>query len=452
MIGSTFLGRYEAVRLLGEGGMGRVYLAKQIDLGRQVVVKVMNERVAADPKFRERFHRESLLMARFQHPNAVTLYDASLTDPLGPCIIMEYVKGVNLDVLLKKNGRFTASRVGRLLNQLCDALGAAHELGIIHRDLKPANLMIVDADTPRERLKVMDFGLAKVIDASELRKVTDANVEFAIGTPGYICPEQIRGDTVDHRGDIYSVGVILYELLTGRLPFNGHSSMDLMLQHLTEPPPSFGDLGLEDWIPEPVEQMVMSCLAKDPSERPSSARQLAEGFEVALSLAADSQGERHQINAAVSNAADTTVVMEDKPFAHTFAAPADDPDALVFSLEAWMPQKVALLKLRGFVHDVKGTVVHSEVGLLKVKLPGPPSLEKKSSSPLAWLGLGRKPGPITMEIRLTQPDPTRETKLHIDVVFRPAPGTSSEDQYWRSRCVQVYIEFRGYMIGATDAP
>src|SRR3954447_15765989 len=119
MAGRTFLGRYETIRLLGEGGMGRVYLARQIDLGRQVVVKVMHERVATDLKFHERFQRETLLMARFQHPNVVTLYDASLNDPEGPCIVMEYIRGVTLDALMRRNGRLTPMRVGRLLYQLC---------------------------------------------------------------------------------------------------------------------------------------------------------------------------------------------------------------------------------------------------------------------------------------------------------------------------------------------
>src|SRR5436305_14542474 len=121
MLGRLFLGRYETVKLLGEGGMGRVYLARQTDLGRQVVIKVMHEHIAADPKFRERFVRETMLMARFQHPFAVALYDASLTDPQGSCIVMEYIKGVTLDVLLQNNGRLSAPRVGRLLGQLCEA-------------------------------------------------------------------------------------------------------------------------------------------------------------------------------------------------------------------------------------------------------------------------------------------------------------------------------------------
>src|SRR4029077_5546416 len=159
MQGRVYLGRYQATRLLGEGGMGRVYLARQLDLGRQVVVKIMHDHVAADEKLHERFQRETLLMAPFQHPYAVTLYDASLDDPQGPCIIMEYIRGINLDSLLVKNGRLGPGRVGRLLGQLCEVLQAAHTEGIIHRDINPSNLMIVDPDTPYEKIKVMDFGL-----------------------------------------------------------------------------------------------------------------------------------------------------------------------------------------------------------------------------------------------------------------------------------------------------
>src|SRR5215213_4365713 len=266
MIGRVFLGRYEVQRLLGEGGMGRVYLARQVDLGRQVVVKVMHEQIAADPKFRDRFQRETLLMARFQHPGAVTLYDATLDDPLGPCIVMEYVKGTNLETLLAKNHRMTAPRVGRIVGELCEVLQAAHDEGIIHRDLKPANLMIVEPDTPRERIKVMDFGLAKLIEGEPgTRKVTDTNVDFAVGTPGYIAPEQVRGEEMDHRGDLYSVGVMMYELLTGRLPF--------------------AELGLKGWVPREIEQIVMQCLAKDPEDRPQTGRELADRFDTALARA-----------------------------------------------------------------------------------------------------------------------------------------------------------------------
>src|SRR5947199_3268773 len=251
MLGRIFLGRYEAIRLLGEGGMGRVYLARQLDLGRQVVVKVMHDHLVADPKFNERFQRETLLMARFQHPYAVTLYDASLNDPQGPCIIMEYIKGMTLDALLSRNNRLSPVRVGRLLGQICEVLQAAHTEGIIHRDLKPANLMVVDPDSPYEMIKVMDFGLAKLLGPDSKAGVT--NHEFAVGTPGYMCPEQAKGEEMDHRGDLYSVGVILFELLTGQLPFAGRSTMDVLLAHATEEPPSFATAGASGMVPPAIE-------------------------------------------------------------------------------------------------------------------------------------------------------------------------------------------------------
>src|SRR5437764_7055999 len=158
--------------------MGRVYLVRHLNLGRQVFVKVMHDHVASDPTFKERFQRETLLMARFQHPFAVTLYDASLNDPQGPCIVMEYVRGITLDTLLHRNARLSPMRVGRLLGQLCEVLQAAHTEGIIHRDLKPANLMVVDPDTPYEIIKVMDFGLAKplVHDPSHCFPLTNAAI------------------------------------------------------------------------------------------------------------------------------------------------------------------------------------------------------------------------------------------------------------------------------------
>src|SRR6266852_222385 len=219
MIGRVFLGRYEVVRLLGEGGMARVFLAKQLDLDRQVVVKVMHDHIAADPKFRDRFKRETNIMAHFHHAFAVTLFDASLDDPQGPCIVMEYVRGVPLEELLQPNkGRINPARANRMLSQLCEVLQAAHAQGIIHRDLKPANLMVMEAETPYEKIKVMDFGLAKIVDPPNLNQISVTGMDFAVGTPAYICPEQVRGEVMDHRGDLYSVGIILYELLAGRTP------------------------------------------------------------------------------------------------------------------------------------------------------------------------------------------------------------------------------------------
>jgi serine/threonine-protein kinase len=445
MIGRVFLGRYEATRLLGEGGMGRVYLARQLDLpDRQVVVKVMHDQIAADVKFRERFQREIQLMGKFQHPYAVTLYDFSLNDPLGPCIIMEYVRGVNLDKLLERNGRFTPARVGRLLGQLGEVLSEAHARGIIHRDLKPANLMVVDADTPREKVKVMDFGLAKTIDASSLKKITDTNVDFAVGTPAYLCPEQVRGEEQDHRGDLYSVGVLVYELLAGRLPFPGPSPMDMLLAHATELPPPFQELGLGQWIPPAVEQVVLRALAKDPADRPQTARELAAEYEAALAGSIDIVAPPPPPAYADGPAA----LMPDKPFALTYTTPPDDPNAIVFILEAWMPEKVALVKLRGYVYDSQGEVLESVPGLIRVRLPGANGSVPKGR--LSWFGFARRPGPILLELRLQQIEGARESLLHIDARFRPGDGTPATDAAWRARCVAHYINLRGYLIGQTE--
>ncbi len=461
MIGRVFLGRYETRRLLGEGGMGKVYLARQLDLGRDVVVKVMHESIASDPKFRDRFQRETLLMARFQHPGAVTLYDASLDDPLGPCIVMEYVRGINLEALLAKNGRMSAPRVGRIIGELCEVLQAAHDEGIIHRDLKPANLMVAEADTPRERIKVMDFGLAKLIEGEPgTRKVTDTNVDFAVGTPGYICPEQVRGEEMDHRGDLYSVGIMMYELISGRLPFTGPTSMDILLAHATEYAPTFAELGLSGWVPAEVEELVFDTLAKDPEDRPQTARELAERFDTALNRAqakAESRGSHHgshhgglpgrshhgPLSANGQVAATPPPVVAP---AAVQSAPSRNEAALPFHMEAWMPEQIAIVKLRGFVHDAGGEVVESVPGLIKVRLGG-----RKSSTtgPFSWLGMRRTSSPIDVELHMHHLDPTKENQLTVHVLFRPSHPALLTDRNWRQRCTQVFIELRAYLMGRT---
>jgi eukaryotic-like serine/threonine-protein kinase len=477
MIGRVFLGRYEVQRLLGEGGMGRVYLARQTDLGRQVVVKVMHDHVAQDARFRERFQRETLLMARFHHPSAVTLYDATLNDPAGPCIVMEYVKGVNLETLLAKNGRMTAPRVARIICQLCEALQAAHDDGIIHRDLKPANLMIIEPDTPKERIKVMDFGLAKLIDDNLTQKVTDTNVDFAVGTPGYIAPEQVRGETMDHRGDLYSVGVMMYELLSGRLPFVGSNSMDVLLAHATEQPPSFAEIGQAGWVPPAVEALVMQVLAKDPDDRPQQARDLAESFQNAIyteqiraderiahrpHLAEEPRSDRfikeprsdRYFQETLSETLEEFVPLETEssvvrrsgvlvaPVTRTQSMPLDTT-TLQFQMEAWMPEVIAIRKLRGFVYDCAGEVLESLPGLIRVRLA-----QSRTPTSTNWFGFGRKTsGPIDVELHLSRHDPRQENKLSIDVMFRPAHTSLLHDATWRSRCTKIFIELRAYLMG-----
>jgi serine/threonine-protein kinase len=438
------MGRYEAVRLLAEGGMGKVYVARQVDLGRQVVVKVMHDHLASDPKFCERFQRETLLMARFQHPYAVTLYDASLNDPQGPCIVMEYIRGITLDALLEKNTRLSPSRVGRLLGQLCEVLQAAHAEQIIHRDLKPANLMIVDPDTPYELIKVMDFGLAKLLDPAFFKKVSVTGADFAIGTPGYMCPEQARGEVMDHRGDLYSVGIILYEMLTGRLPFAGRETMDVMLAHATEAPPTFESLGASDWVPPAIEAVVRACLAKWPGERPSSARELAERYETALAHEQAAIESELPADHPRANAVATAVAP-----ARAVVAPPVDAHVVVHQIAAWMPEKIAAYKLRGFVEDMGGEVIHSAPGCIRVRLgrKGTVYAPKNGNGSLSWLGLSGRAGTIDVELQLQRPDPTKDSVLQITVLMRPTDRRHANDDEWRERCALIFCDLRGYLMG-----
>jgi serine/threonine protein kinase len=445
MAGRTFLGRYETIRLLGEGGMGRVYLAKQTDLGRQVVVKVMHEHVANDPKFRERFQREMLLMARFQHPYVVALYDASLSDPLGPCIVMEYVRGISLDTLMHRNGRLSPARVGMILGQLCEALYAAHSEGIIHRDLKPANLMVVDPDSPYEKIKVMDFGLAKLIENAGnigmMHHQSNTGIDFAVGTPGYISPEQVRGEDTDYRCDIYGVGVMLYELLTGRLPFIRDETMDVLFAHATEPPPTFAEVGASNWAPPEIEAVVMRCLAKAPNDRPSSARELAELYQKALKVI------EHRIDPDPDQlvATPAPAVSAETPKTDVFSplpAPVFDPSVIVHKLEAWMPDVIATNKLRGFVQDNNGEVLESVPGKIKMRIGG-----AKNQSAFSWLGIGAKAGIVDVELRLERNNPHQQNQLYITVLMS-SPHRKSADSHWRERCNEVFCELRSYLAGA----
>lgn len=425
----VFLGRFEAKRLLGEGGMGRVYLAREYNPDRYVVVKQMHEHLSDDPKFRERFERETWTMARLNHPHVVKLVEASFDEPSGPCIVMEYIRGTRLDELLKQNRKFAPARAVRLMMQLCDILAVAHDLNIVHRDLKPSNLMVVDPDSRDEQIKVMDFGLAKIVHGEEFTsEVTDPSIEFALGTPAYMSPEQARGENVDHRADLYSVGVITFELLSGELPFSASSNMDMILAHATETPRSFSDLGLRSWVPRALEHVVMTCLEKNPIDRPQSARELADRFESALAYPDEEPLAR-------------------TPIGKLLIGPAViDPDALVFTIEAWMPQRVALVKIRGFVHDLGGDVIESAPGLIRVRVETRGTGWRNGFSILGRTTAARS-RTLDMELRLQAGPAENPNQLRVTALFHPNSRVNLNDPIWREQCASLYCELRAYLIG-----
>jgi eukaryotic-like serine/threonine-protein kinase len=429
---------YQLLELIGEGGMGEVWLAEQREpVRRRVAIKL----VKAGMDTREvvaRFESERQALALMDHPAIAKVFDAGSTAEGRPYFVMEYVAGLPITLYCDRHKLNMRQRF-ELFISVCEGVQHAHQKAIIHRDLKPSNIMIVDHDTPREKIKVMDFGLAKLmIESTTIKNVTESNFDFAVGTPGYICPEQVRGETVDHRGDIYSVGVIMYELLTGRLPFIGPSSMDLMLAHATEKPPSFASLELADQIPAAVEQVVLAALEKDPNDRPQSARDLMDLYDTALSI-----GEMGLPDASP----------EDQEPEQSSAPIYADPTTLTFQLEAWMPESIAIMKIRGYAHDVGGEILDSVPGLVRLQI-GPNGGTSKSRKPglmgLNWFGFGRRNEPVSLELHLHQIDPAKSNRLFLHVVFRPHSISQLNDPVWRERCTELFIELRAFLMGTSE--
>ncbi|WP_257458606.1 serine/threonine-protein kinase [Archangium lipolyticum] len=265
-VGQLVGGRFRVLRVLGQGGMGAVYVAEQLGLGRHVALKVMHPHIASAPGFSERFQREAQVLARLRHPGSVEVYDYGL-DSGFLYLAMELVSGETVESLLRREGSLPVLRAVDLTVQVLEVLEAAHVLGIIHRDLKPANLFLERHDG-RERVKVLDFGLAALGGELNVRLTQEG---MAVGTPGFMSPEQMRGLPLDGRSDLYSVGCVLYELLTGVPPFPVMVSAETAVAHLYKPVPSLRGTRPGISIPERLEATVMKALEKLPELRPADA-------------------------------------------------------------------------------------------------------------------------------------------------------------------------------------
>ncbi|MFL5977882.1 MAG: Stk1 family PASTA domain-containing Ser/Thr kinase [Gaiellaceae bacterium] len=261
LIGSVFDGRYRIERKLGAGGMADVYLAEDQELGRRVAIKILNDRHAADDSFIERFRREAKNAAGLSHPNIVSIYDRGEAEGTY-YIAMEYLDGRSLKELIVGRGPAPIKTAIDYARQTLAAVGFAHKHGIVHRDIKPHNVLV----NPEGRLKVTDFGIARS-GASQMTEVGSI-----IGTAQYLSPEQARGAPVDQTSDLYSVGVVLYEMLTGQVPFTGETPLEIAMKHLSEVPKPPSELRPE--VPHDLDSIVLRALAKDPSERYQSAEEM----------------------------------------------------------------------------------------------------------------------------------------------------------------------------------
>ena len=269
----TVLGAYRLERLLGIGGMGFVYLAEHTRLGRRVALKMLRQEYTKNADLVRRFFGEARAVNQIQHENIVQITDFIEAPGGDNYYIMELLEGNNLGHLLNDHGPLRIERVLRIAHQAADALAAVHAAGIIHRDLKSENIFLITAGGQADFVKLLDFGLAKLIDAGKATHQTAEGV--ILGTPEYMSPEQAEGKTVDHRADIYSLGIILYEMLTGRKPFIGQEFGQVAVQHITRKPTRPSKLkNPAVHVPRRLERLLLDMLAKEPAARPQSMREV----------------------------------------------------------------------------------------------------------------------------------------------------------------------------------
>ena len=270
MKGQKISDRYQIIKSIGEGGMANVYLAYDTILDRNVAVKVLRGDLANDEKFVRRFQREALSASSLSNPNIVEVYDVG-EDNGEYYIVMEYVEGKHLKALLKKRGKLTVPEVIDITLQITNGLSVAHDSYIIHRDIKPQNILILE----NGMIKITDFGIAVAMNATQLTQTNSV-----MGSVHYLPPEQASGKGATLQSDIYSIGILMYELLTGKLPFHGDNAVEIALKHLKEPMPSIRD-EIPD-IPQSVENIILKATAKNPKNRYSDAREMHEDLKTCL--------------------------------------------------------------------------------------------------------------------------------------------------------------------------
>jgi serine/threonine protein kinase len=256
--------RYQLLEQIGSGGMAVLYKAQDLELERIVAVKVLRPSLVDDPEFLERFKREARAVANLSHPNIVTVHDVGQDGPHTNYIVMEYVPGKNLKELIREQGAFEVDDALAVMIEICKGVGYAHRAGIVHCDLKPQNILV----TPDNRIKVTDFGIARALSAA----AADEIEEVVWGSPHYFAPEQAAGEPPTPATDVYSIGIMMFELLTGELPFIGDSYEELAMAHFQQPPPSIQ--GYNPALPLELDRIITKVLSKEPAGRYRTADQL----------------------------------------------------------------------------------------------------------------------------------------------------------------------------------
>jgi eukaryotic-like serine/threonine-protein kinase len=324
LLGTIVADRYHVLKKLGEGGMGQVYLAEHVKMGRKSALKVMHAGMKADVDAVSRFNREAANASRISHPNVAAVYDFGETPDGVIYLAMEYIDGAPLTEVVATEGPLEPRRAAEIVRQTAEALAVAHDMGIVHRDLKPDNIMIAKNRDGSDCVKVVDFGIAKAAGNAS-QKVTKTGL--VVGTPEYMSPEQLSGDKLDGRSDLYSLAIVAFNMLTGKLPFPGETSQESMIMRLTDPPKSLAEMRPEvAWTAE-VQAVMEKALQRDASRR----YQTAIEFGIALYTAIDRMSDAKApaaiaaANAPAIDALPSTRVAGNAPAGNGPAVPVSEP-------------------------------------------------------------------------------------------------------------------------------
>jgi hypothetical protein len=349
LVGSVIAERYHIQKKLGEGGMGAVYLGEHVKMGRKSAIKVMSQAMASDPDAIARFNREAANAARINHPNVCAIYDFGETKDGLIYLAMEFIQGSSLSDLLEDEGALPPQRAAAIFQQAGDALQAAHDLGIVHRDLKPDNIMLAKGKRDADVVKVVDFGIAKAVGGEEGQKVTKTGL--VVGTPEYMSPEQLAGDKLDGRSDIYSLALVLYRMLTGTLPFQADSAQEVMIKRLTDEPLPLNEARPGADFPARLQAVMDKALQRMPADRYGSAAEMARDVTQAVSgmtggAAVDTEGAT-QIMSAPGPAGGTARVAKTR-VAGT-RVPTPDTPAVATQIQASPRKKAPVMAIAAAV-------------------------------------------------------------------------------------------------------